>query len=47
VEFKGKWYLFYHDSQLSGGKTHLRNVKVVEVKHGPDGSIETIDAYKD
>lgn len=47
VEFKGKWYLFYHDSQLSGGKTHLRNVKVVEVKHGPDGLIETIDAYKE
>ena len=27
VEFKGKWYLFYHDTQLSGGQTHLRNVK--------------------
>jgi hypothetical protein len=47
VEFKGKWYLFYHDSQLSGGKTHLRNVKVVELKYRPNGSIETIDAYKD
>ena len=29
------------------GTTHLRNMKVVEVKHGPDGSIETIDAYKE
>jgi hypothetical protein len=47
AEVDGKWYLFYHDSQLSGGQTHLRNVKVVELKHRADGSIETIDAYLD
>jgi beta-xylosidase len=47
VEFKGKWYLFYHDSQMSGGQTHLRNIKVVELKYRPDGSIETIDAYRE
>ena len=47
AEVKGKWYLFYHDSQLSGGQTHLRNVKVVELKHRADGTIETIDAYLD
>jgi len=46
IEFKGKWYLFYHDSTLSGGKTHLRSVKVTELKYRPDGTIETIDAYK-
>ena len=45
VEFQGKWYLFYHDSQLSGGQTHLRNVKVTELKYRADGSIETVDAY--
>lgn len=44
VSFNNKWYLFYHDVQLSG-KTHLRNIKVTELKHRPDGSIETIDAY--
>ncbi|RZK31546.1 MAG: alpha-N-arabinofuranosidase [Hymenobacter sp.] len=38
VEFKGKWYIFYHDTQLSG-KTWLRNVKVTELKRRPDGSI--------
>jgi hypothetical protein len=47
VEFKGKWYLFYHDSQNSKGQTHLRNVKVVELRHNPDGTIQTIDAYQD
>jgi hypothetical protein len=47
VEFKGKWYLFFHDCQLSGGQTHLRNVKVVELKYRDDGAIETIDAYRD
>jgi hypothetical protein len=46
VEFRGKWYLFYHDSTLSGGKTHLRCVKVTELKHKPNGSIETVTAYK-
>ena len=47
VEFQGKWYLFYHDSQLSGGQTHLRNIKMVELVHRPDGSIVTIDAYRE
>jgi len=45
VSFKGKWYLFYHDVQLSG-KTHLRSVKVAELEHLPDGSIKTLRAYK-
>ncbi|MDE3252097.1 MAG: glycoside hydrolase family 43 protein [Bacteroidota bacterium] len=44
VAFKGKWYLFYHDTQLSG-KTHLRNVKVTELKYRKDGSIIPIDPY--
>ena len=43
VEFKGKWWLFYHDSSLSGGKTHLRSAKVTELSYRPDGSIATID----
>jgi hypothetical protein len=47
VEFQGKWLLFYHDAQLSGGQTHLRNIKVTELKYRPDGSIETIDAYRE
>ncbi|NCD71001.1 glycoside hydrolase family 43 protein [Mucilaginibacter agri] len=42
VEFKGKWYIFYHDTQLSG-KTHLRNIKVTELHHNADGSIQIID----
>lgn len=45
VEIGSQWYLFYHDSEASGGRTHLRNVKVTELTHRPDGSIETIDAY--
>jgi hypothetical protein len=47
VEFQGKWYLFYHDAQLSGGQTHLRNVKVTEMTYRDDGSIMTIDPYRD
>jgi len=41
VKFKGKWYIFYHDTELSG-KTHLRNIKVTELYHNPDGTIRMI-----
>lgn len=45
VEVKGKWYLFYHDTQLSD-KTHLRSIKVTELKHQADGSIALIQPLK-
>jgi len=45
VEVKGKWYIFYHDTQLSG-KTHLRNVKVTELTHRADGTIALIEPVK-
>lgn len=46
VEFQGKWYMFYHDSSLSGGKTHLRSVKVAELHYNHDGTIQTLSAFK-
>ena len=42
-KFKGTWYLFYHDSKRSNGVTHLRSMKVTELTHHADGSIQTID----
>jgi hypothetical protein len=39
VEFKGKWYLFYHDCELSGGVDHLRSVKVREIVYDAEGKI--------
>jgi hypothetical protein len=45
VQFKEKWYLFYHDCQLSGGETHLRNIKMAELFHNSDGTIQTINPY--
>lgn len=42
-EFKGKWYLFYHDSKPSGGKTWLRSIKMIEINYNEDGTIKTID----
>lgn len=42
VEFKGKWYLFHHDSVPSGGRTWLRSLKVVELKYDEQGKIKTI-----
>ncbi|MBK6938500.1 MAG: glycoside hydrolase family 43 protein [Chitinophagaceae bacterium] len=45
-KFEGKWFLFYHDSSLSKGITHLRSVKVTELEHDADGKIVTINPYK-
>ena len=44
-KFKGKWYLFYHDSSLSKGVTHLRSVKIAEIKYNDDGTIQTLNPY--
>ena len=44
VQVGGRWYLFYHDTQLAN-KTHLRNIKVTELTHNPDGTIRTIDPF--
>ena len=45
IEYHGKWYLFYHDCELSGGINHRRNVKYTELKYDPEGKIITIDPY--
>ena len=44
-EVHGKWYLFYHDSSLSNGITHLRSVKVAEITYREDGTIVTLNPY--
>ncbi|MCB0210428.1 MAG: family 43 glycosylhydrolase, partial [Anaerolineae bacterium] len=43
VEFQGQWYLFYHDSSLSGGVTHKRSVKVAALNYNADGTIQTLN----
>lgn len=46
-EFENKWYLFYHDSSLSEGITHLRSIKLAEITYDEEGKIQTLDPYKD
>ena len=43
VEYRGKWYLFHHDSVPSGGRTWLRSLKVCELEYDADGKIVTIE----
>ena len=45
VEYEGRWYLFYHDCEISNGINHRRNVKFTELHYRPDGTIETIYPY--
>jgi len=45
LEYHGKWYLFYHDCQRSGGINHRRSVKYTELHYNPDGTIQTIFPY--
>ncbi|MCL2095420.1 MAG: glycoside hydrolase family 43 protein [Oscillospiraceae bacterium] len=44
IEFKNKWYLFYHDAAISG-ISHQRNVMFRELEIGEDGTIKTINPY--
>jgi hypothetical protein len=46
-QFQDKWYLFYHDSVLSKGVTHLRSIKVTELEYDAEGRIRTIEPYGD
>ena len=43
LEFKGKWYLFYHDCERSKGISYKRNVKFCSLEFNEDGTIKTID----
>lgn len=45
LEYKGKWYLFYHDCEYSKGINHRRCVKYTEIKLNDDGTFETIFPY--
>ena len=45
LEFDGRWFLFYHDSSLSEGVTHLRCMKVVEIFYDEHGKIITVSPY--
>jgi hypothetical protein len=46
VEFDGRWWLYYHDSILSG-VTHLRSIKVAELHYDAQGRIVTLHPYGD
>jgi len=42
MEYHGKWYLFYHDCELSGGINHRRCVKYMEIFFDENGKIKTM-----
>ena len=42
VEYLGKWYIFYHDCELSGGVDSQRNVKYTELFYNTDGTIQKV-----
>ncbi len=42
VEYRGRWYLFHHDSSLSGGLNHLRCVKVKELVYDELGRMSLL-----
>ncbi|MDR1134692.1 MAG: family 43 glycosylhydrolase [Clostridiales Family XIII bacterium] len=42
VEFKGRWFLFYHNAVVSGGTGNLRSVAVDELFFNADGSIQKV-----
>jgi len=43
VEYKGQWYLFYHDCVPSNDVTHLRSLKVQQLFYNDDGTIRLVE----
>ena len=43
VEHKGRWFLFHHDTSLSGGQNNLRSVKVKELFYDENGQILPVE----
>jgi len=46
VQFKGKWYVFYHTSELSNGNAFRRSVCIDELTFGANGRINTVTPTK-
>jgi len=46
LEYKGKWYLFYHDCERSNGINQKRNVKFRELTFNADGTIQTMNGLE-
>ncbi|KAI1422710.1 xylosidase/arabinosidase [Xylaria sp. FL1777] len=44
VEFRGRWWLFHHDCEISKGVNHLRNVKVTEIFYDDEGRILPVNS---
>lgn len=42
VEFKGQWYLLYHNSDLSGGRPELRSICIDPIYYNPDGTMRRV-----
>jgi hypothetical protein len=42
VEYKGQWYLFYHDCVPSNDITHLRSLKVQRLFYDEKGNIQKV-----
>lgn len=43
VEYKGQWYLFYHNGALSGGKNTNRSICFDKVSFNEDGTIKMVE----
>lgn len=45
IRWGNEWYLFYHDSSLSKGVTHLRSIKMTQLTYDEKGYIKTLHPY--
>ena len=46
VQFKGKWYVLYHTSELSNGNPYRRSVCIDELSFNANGRINTVTPTK-
>ena len=42
IQYKDRWFFFYHSATLPGGGEHRRSVCVEELHYNPDGTLRPI-----
>ncbi len=46
VQFRGQWYVLYHNSDLSNGENALRSICIDPLYYNPDGTIQLVRQHR-
>ena len=46
VQFRGQWYVLYHNSDLSNGENALRSICIDPLYYNTDGTIQLVRQHR-